>query len=238
MNQTTMNKTAIIIGATGLVGKELLQQLSALYQKIIVIARRPPQIMTGNMRFYQLTDFANIASTFDNLRLDGQTDAFSCLGTTKKQAGSKEQFYKVDYEYNLAFAQACYDKGVETFFLVSAMGADSNSRFFYNQVKGKLEQAVTKIGFAHLYIFRPSLLIGEHKGRPLEKLSQGVFKLVSPLVSEKLPAHPITAKRVAIAMTMTAYQRYTDSQFHDELERAEQQVEYIENKTMLEMTRI
>ncbi len=231
-----MKKQAIIIGATGLVGQELIKELTALYQKVLVIARRPPQTMSANMHFYQVNDFANLGKIFDSIYLGSPTDAFSCLGTTKKQAGSKEGFYKVDFEYNLKFAQCCHDNGIDNFLLLSAMGADADSRFFYNQVKGELEQAVEQIGFDNLYIFRPSLLLGKHKGRTLENLSQNVFRLISPVVSENVPAHPISGKRVAIAMAMTAHQLYEDSKYR-QMATTKQTV-IIENKQMLAMTKV
>lgn len=230
-----MQKTAIVIGATGLVGKQLLKQLASLYDKVIVIARRPPSYINEAMRVYQLSDFANLAETINSLNLDETVDAFSCLGTTKKQAGSEDGFRLVDYQYNLQFAQLCHQQGVKQFFLLSAMNADKNSRFFYNQVKGELEEDIKKIGFESCYIFRPSLLLGKHKGRPMEAFSQRAFKLISPIVSERLNAHPISAKRVAIAMAMMAHQAYQNYRYRQHGSKHE--VIIIENKKMLAMTK-
>lgn len=231
-----MQRKAIIIGATGLVGQQLVKQLSALYDKVIVIARRPPRYMNASMHYYQLNDFANLADTFTNLDLDQYTDAFSCLGTTQKQAGSEEAFRMVDYNYNVEFATLCFKKGVRQFFLLSALGAQANSRIFYNRVKAETETAIGAIGFTHLSIFRPSLLLGKHKGRPLERLSQGVFKLISPIVPESVSIHPISAKRVAIAMAMTAHARYERAKFR--ARSAEPKTNVIDNKQMLAMTRV
>ncbi|MDO5768317.1 MAG: NAD-dependent epimerase/dehydratase family protein [Psychrobacter sp.] len=231
-----MQRKAIIIGATGLVGQQLVKQLSALYDKVIIIARRPPKYINASMHYYQLNDFENLADTFASIDIDQQTDAFSCLGTTLKLAGSEEAFRQVDYTYNVAYAKLCLAKGVQQFFLLSALGASADSRFFYNQVKAETEAAIEQLGFHSLNIFRPSLLLGKHKGRPMERLSQGLFKIISPVVPESVPAHPITAKRVAIAMAMTAHQRYERAKFQSN--RPEPKTVIIDNKQMLAMTRV
>ncbi|MGP4714503.1 MULTISPECIES: NAD-dependent epimerase/dehydratase family protein [unclassified Psychrobacter] len=233
-----MQRKAIIIGATGLVGQHLVKQLSELYDKLIVIARRPPRYINASMHFYQVNDFDNLSEVFASVGVDKTTDAFSCLGTTKKQAGSDEAFHKVDHDYNVCFAQLCLDKGVENFFLLSSMNADVDSRFLYNRVKGETEHSISALGFTELVIFRPSLLLGKHKGRPLESISQTVFGLISPLVSESLPLHPISAKRVANAMTMSAQEIYERRKFRDYHTKDAPKTTIIENKAMLSMTRV
>lgn len=231
-----MQRKAIVIGATGLVGQHLVKQLSAIYDTLIVIARRPPRYINASMRFYQVNDFDNLAEIFSSVGVDRKTDAFSCLGTTKKQAGSDEAFRKIDHDYNVNFAKLCQDKGVENFFLLSSMNADIDSRFLYNRVKAETEQSIKALGFAQLVIFRPSLLLGKHKGRPLESFGQKAFKLISPLVSESLSLHPISAKRVASAMAMSAHDIYERSKYRTE--PMMQKVVIIENKQMLAMTRV
>ena len=231
-----MQQKAIVIGATGLVGQHLIKQLSALYDTLIVIARRPPRYINASMRFYQINDFDNLTEVFASVGADRTTDAFSCLGTTKKQAGSDEAFRKVDHDYNVQFATLCQDKGVENFFLLSSMNADSNSRFLYNRVKAETEQSIKALGFAQLVIFRPSLLLGRHKGRPLESISQKAFQLISPLLSESLPLHPISAKRVASAMAMTAHDCYERSKYRPQ--SLPTSTDMIDNKQMLAMTRV
>ena len=235
-NGSVMQRKAIIIGATGKVGEKLVKQLATLYQSVIVIARRSPQIMNEHMQFYQINDFANLSDIVSGLNIGEDTDAFSCLGTTKKQAGSMEAFRKVDYDININFAQLCRDKQVAQFFFVSAMGADSGSRFFYNRVKGETEETLGKLGFDKLVIFRPSLILAKRKGRPLESASQRLFKLVSPLVSESISAHPISAKRLAAAIAMTAHELYERQSFRQNV--ITPKVKIVENKQMLAMTRI
>ena len=231
-----MQRKAIVIGATGLVGQHLVKQLSELYDTLIVIARRPPRYINASMRFYQVNDFDNLAEIFASVGVDRKTDAFSCLGTTKKQAGSDEAFRKIDHDYNVNFAKLCQDKGVENFFLLSAMNANIDSRFLYNRVKSETEQSIMALDFAQIVIFRPSLLLGKHQGRPLESIGQKVFHLISPLVSESLSLHPISAKRVAIAMAMSAHDIYERRKYRTE--PMMQKTVIIENKKMLAMTRV
>ena len=231
-----MQQKAIVIGATGLVGQHLIKQLSELYETLIVIARRPPRYINASMRFYQVADFENLGEVFGSVGADKNTDAFSCLGTTKKQAGSDEAFRRVDHDFNVHFATLCREKGVENFFLLSSTNADSTSRFLYNRVKAETEQSIKALGFNQLVIFRPSLLLGKHKGRPLESISQKAFQLVSPLLSESLPLHPISAKRVAIAMAMSAHDLYERNKYRQKALPANTHV--IENKQMLSMTRV
>src|SRR5690606_41421681 len=114
-----MQRKALVIGATGLVGQHLVKQLSELYDTLIVIARRPPRYINASMRFYQVNDFDNLAEIFASVGADNKTDAFSCLGTTKKQAGSDEDFRKIDNDYNVNFAKLCQEKGVENIFVSS-----------------------------------------------------------------------------------------------------------------------
>lgn len=242
-----MQNKAIIIGATGLVGAKLVDQLIALYKKVIVIARTPPKKMTATMHFYQLANFDNLSELFASLDVDMHTDAFSCLGTTQKQAGSDDAFRAVDYAINLNFAKLCRQKGVTQFFLLSAMGADKHSYFFYNQVKGELEDAIEKLGFERFYVFRPSLLLGKHKGRVIETISQKLFKVVSPLVPENFAMRSISAGRVAAAMAITAHkshQRFTDGLMSNDVRQhhVDKQIygfkTVVNNQQMLMMTHL
>lgn len=230
-----MKRKAIIIGATGLVGKKLVNQLGLMYDNLIIIARKPPKHMSAQMQFYQLGDFSNLEETVANISIGADTDAFSCLGSTKRQAGSEDAFKVIDYDYNLNFAKICHQKGVQRFFILSALGADAESRIFYNRIKGELESALAEIGFSELVIFQPSLLLGKHKGRLLENTAQKAYKLIAPIVPKTLRTRPIEASRVAAAMAMTAqniYERHKVS----ELEDNRQKVTVIDNKQMLAMT--
>ena len=130
---------ALIAGATGLIGNELLQLLirGRHYQKISVLSRR--EIETSSKRVATvITDYSRLS---DKDVSNDVTDVFCCLGTTMKKAGSKETFREVDYDYPLKIARIARQRGAQKYLLVSAMGASAKSPIFYNQVKGEIEQA-------------------------------------------------------------------------------------------------
>lgn len=234
-----MQRTAIIIGATGLVGRSLLLQLSGLYQKVIIIARSQPKGLSENMHFYQLKDFSQMPSLFSNLSLDDKVDAFSCLGSTLKDAGSEQAFYQIDFEFNYTFAKLCREKNVQRFFLLSSMGANKDSRIFYNRVKGQLEQAIIGLEFEKLAIFRPSLLLGKHENRQLENLAQTAFSVIKPILPKNLSIRPIESERVAMAMALIANRWYIAKVYENSqnYQAPLHQIKIINNANMLEMTR-
>lgn len=156
-----------------------------------------PKVNQVKVDFDKLEDYA------DYFRVD---HVFCCLGTTIRTAGSKEAFTKVDLSYVIRSAEIAKRQGVESFSVVSAMGADSNSYFFYNRVKGKMEIELQKIGFSFLQIFRPSLLLGQRKEfRRGEKLGELFFELFSFAFVKGLKKYqPIHAKTVAQSMLFHA----------------------------------
>ena len=107
--------------------------------------------------------------------------AFSCLGTTLAVAGSKDAQWRVDYDYQYAFAEHCKNNGVSTFVLVSAAGAKAQSKLFYNRMKGALEEAVKKLNFPRLLIFQPSILIRSNSDRSGENFTVKAFKFLNKL---------------------------------------------------------
>lgn len=197
-------KTAILIGATGLVGAACLAQLleSPAYRRVIAVSRRPVALKHRKL--------VHIETPFDQLgvALDGQAadDAYCCLGTTIRQAGTKAEFNKVDYGYALEFAAAARRQGATHFLLVSALGANAHSPVFYNRVKGLLEKEVEALGFPRLSIFRPSFLLGARgDSRPGEALGIRLSNLVSPLLRGPLsPMHPVAGADLAAAMVACA----------------------------------
>lgn len=171
--------TALIVGASGLVGGHLLRELlaAAEYDRVVSVGRRVLDVAHPKLE--------QVTATFDALErlpapLRGD-DAFCCLGTTMKQAGSREAFLAVDRAAVLAFAWAAQRGGARRFFTVSSLGADAGSRVFYNRVKGETEDALQVLKFATLGIFRPSLLRG-HRGelRIAEKLASAVLHVIEP----------------------------------------------------------
>ncbi len=193
-------RTALIAGASGLVGGFLLRQLldAPEYDRVVALGRRPLDL--AHPRLVQVTaDFAALDQVAANLRCD---DAFCCLGTTIRQAGSRDAFRAVDHVAVLAFAWAARRGGAARFFAVSSLGADARSRIFYNRVKGETEAALEVLGFKTLAIFRPSLLLGSRReSRPGERLAAAVMWLADPLLLGPLrPYRAIRAETVARAM--------------------------------------
>lgn len=197
-------RTALIAGASGLVGRYLLDQLlgSPDYARVVAVVRRPldvehPKLVEVVARFDALEQLP------EPLRGD---DAFCCLGTTMRQAGSREAFQAVDQGAVLAFAWAAQRGGARRFALVSSMGANPASRFFYARVKGETERALQVMGFAALDLFRPSLLVGPRSDyRFGERLSAAGLALSRPfLIGPWRKYRAIHAATVARAMVRAA----------------------------------
>jgi len=193
-------KTAIIVGSTGLVGSHLLKLLTnnINYSNLKVMVRKPSNNQIGKVN-ETVANFNNLSLIKNDLIGD---DVFCCLGTTIKNAGSKEAFKKVDYEYCVSIAQLCFENGAKNFYIVSALGANKNSTVFYNKVKGEMEDAISNIGFNSVYIFQPSLLLGKRKEFRLgEKIAQFIFKPLSKIMIGSLKKYAaIESNKVAYAM--------------------------------------
>lgn len=205
----------IVIGATGLVGQQLLSRLllAGHYHTIYAVVRKPvaePAVamtnQTTQIKWIIIPDFGQLSTILAAYDLTG-ADAFSALGSTQKQAGSKAAFYQIDHDYNLAFAQAVFQQGARHLLLVSAQGANPSSMIFYNRVKGETEADISKIDFDFVSIFRPSLLLGDrpHDKRLGEGLAQSIFNFSKPILPATFSARPIEADRVALSMTQMAY---------------------------------
>lgn len=200
-------RTAIVAGASGLVGAHCLRRLlaSGLHEHVVAFVRGPLNVT--HKRLEQRTvDFERLGrmSAFPRVQ-----DVFCCLGTTMKKAGSEEAFRKVDYEYVVRLAETSLRTGADHFYLVSAAGADLKSRIFYTRVKGEAEDSVAKLGFAGLHIFRPSFLVGHRpEQRPLEELGIAAARIFSiAFVGPARKYRPIKADTVARAMVYVARDR-------------------------------
>jgi uncharacterized protein YbjT (DUF2867 family) len=200
-------KKAVIIGATGLIGKELLALLLEHdnFEHITVLSRKNLDIVHPKLEL-RIINFDNNETYLK--ASDNFTDAFCCLGTTMKQAGSKDAFYKVDFTYCLNFAQANANLNTPHFYIVSALGSDAHSSIYYNQVKGQIETAVSKLPFRSVSIFQPSLLLGNRKEFRLgELIGKAVFKVFGFIFIGKLKKYKaIEGKQVAKAMVKYALQ--------------------------------
>jgi uncharacterized protein YbjT (DUF2867 family) len=198
---------ALLAGASGLVGSFLLRQLleSPEYDRVIALGRRPLDL--AHPKLTQVTaDFAALDRVTADLRCD---DAFCCLGTTIKRAGSPAAFRAVDHAAVLAFAWAARRNGARRFFLVSSLGADARSRVFYSRVKGETEEALAVLDFKTLAIFRPSLLLGPRTEKRLgERMGAMVLWLAEPLLLGRLRQYrAIRAEVVARAMLRCSFGR-------------------------------
>ena len=191
-------RTALLVGATGLVGSFLLERLLAAprYARVVVWARREIGNTHPRLRV-ELVDFERLAQH----RLEAD-DVFCCLGTTIRQAGSQKAFRHVDFDYPVALAGAAARAGAKRFLVVSALGANRRSRVFYNRVKGEMEAAVRVAAVPKTTIFRPSLLSGPRREERLsEKIGLAVGAVLGPLLGKYRPIH---ADRVAAAMVRAA----------------------------------
>ena len=193
-------RSALLAGATGLVGSFLLERLlgSIAYASIELLVRRDlgrthPKLTTS------VIDFARL----DERRIAAE-DVYCCLGTTIRVAGSQAAFRRVDFDYPVALARAAARGGAKRFLVVSALGASSASRVFYNRVKGEMEAAVRASGVQKTYVFRPSLLSGP---RPQARLGEQVGLVAGALLGPLLGKYrPIHADLVAAAMLKAAEQ--------------------------------
>ncbi len=194
-----MGKKAFVLGATGLVGREVTRLLSEEgLAEIIMVVRKKPGDVPHNA----------VAEEIDYEALDHYPDLFKvnevycCLGTTIKTAGSRDAFRRVDFDYVAAAAGLSTTGGVSSFAVISALGADKNSFVFYNRVKGEMEAEVASAGVPSTTIVRPSLLVGnraeiragEEIGAALGRTFGGLF--IGPLRRYR----PISAEFVARAM--------------------------------------
>ncbi|MBD8347944.1 NAD(P)H-binding protein [Dysgonomonas sp. HGC4] len=194
------NKTAILLGASGLVGSFLLDILlnSEEYSSVVIfvrkeISRKHPKLVEHVIDFDQLDKYANLVQG---------DDLFCCLGTTIKQAKTREAFKKVDYYYPLRFAEMAKQNRVQQYLMVTSIGANAGSSVFYLKTKGECEEAIKKVNLSSTSVFRPASLLGPRKElRAQEKIGEAVLKLVSFLLVGKLKKYkPVQAEKVAQAM--------------------------------------
>ncbi len=189
---------AIVIGATGAIGKELVKKLLARneYKEVVTFTRRPLQ-MENKKLISHVVNFDDRNSWKDLVKGDV---LFSALGTSLKQAGSKEAQYKIDHDLQLAFARAARENGVPHLVLVSSAGADPSFSFFYMKLKGLIERDVRALHFPGLSILRPPSLIRPHAKRPMETISVKVIQFINTfgLLRSMAPVHvSLVAEKMA-----------------------------------------
>lgn len=189
----------LVTGATGLVGSECVRRLAShpAFGAVIAIVRRelPPALRLPGVE-QRIADFEALGALDD---IGPATHALCALGTTIRQAGSRERFRRVDHDYVVATAELGLRCGARHFLLVSALGADPNSRVFYNRVKGETEMAVRTLGYRALTIVRPSLLLGERGERRFGEELAKRFAFLMPGRMRPVQAGDVAAALVACA---------------------------------------
>lgn len=192
--------TAILAGATGLVGGECLRQLlaSPRYGRVIVVTRRELGAAARHDKLREVVvEFDRLGDAKARLRGD---HVFCALGTTIRKAGSQAKFRAVDYEYPLRLARLALQNGARHFSVVSALGASRSSPFFYSRVKGEVEEGLRQMGWPSLGIFRPSVIAGERaESRPLERVSEHLLRF-APATWRPVPARDIAGAMIAVAL--------------------------------------
>ena len=194
-------KKALVLGATGAVGKDLVERLLSddAFGEVDVFVRRPVEWDSSKLRVH-IVDFDRPEEW--NHLLSGDV-LFSCLGTTIKAAGSQEAQWKVDYTYQYNAAKAARENGVPTYVLVSAVGASSQSKIFYSRMKGTLDDAVQALGFPACFILRPPSLIRKGSDRFGEKAGVAVLKAFNAIGLLRA-YHPLPTEDLADAMISLA----------------------------------
>tara|TARA_R110002110_G_scaffold415561_2_gene650884 strand:+ start:89260 stop:89919 length:660 start_codon:yes stop_codon:yes gene_type:complete len=196
-------KTAILIGATGVTGKHVLEQLLLRdeYTKIIVFVRRTVRVKDPRLHVH-VVDFDAMDGWRDLIRGD---DLFSALGTTVKQAGGKAGQYKVDYQYQADVIAAAAANGVSRLFLVSSPQASPRSPIFYNRMKGRLDHFAAQQGFDTVVYFKPSIIEGDRPdSRPGEKIGAVLVGAVAHWIPGASGLRPISGEQLAAAIVNCA----------------------------------
>lgn len=195
-------RTALLAGATGLVGAHCLDHVLAQprYQRVVVLVRRPVSRPEQERLEARVIDFDRLDNAVAGL--DRVDDVYCCLGTTIRAAGSREAFYRVDHDYPVALARLARAAGATRLALVSSIGASPTARNYYLRMKGETERDVTGLGYECLELFRPSMLVGRRERRRLrESAAMALMRGAAPALAGPLrPYRPVTAEQVAAAM--------------------------------------
>jgi uncharacterized protein YbjT (DUF2867 family) len=192
-------RIALVAGATGLIGSQLVSLLLSdeRYSQVKALTRRPlsphPKLQTIQI------EMDAIESHADELIAN---DVFCCLGTTIKKARSREAFKRVDYEYPKRLVALSQKTGARSYHLVSALGANKNSGIFYNRVKGETEEAVTSAGIERVHVYRPSLLLGP---RQEQRTGEDAAKIFYKIFGFLIPAKYMAIESVKVARAMVHF---------------------------------
>ena len=200
-------RRAIVLGYSGFVGSHLLQALldSPDYDRVTAIVRKPLAISHAKLNVL-IGDYHTLPDLRSEIRGD---DLFITLGTTRKNSPNQAEYYQVDHDYPVLAAHIAKDNGVKAVFVVTAVGADLKSAFFYTRTKGEVERDLIQLDFEHTHIFRPSMLMGNRKqDRPLEKTLIGIWRWLNLLLVGKVDRYRgITGEALAAAIVNSARNR-------------------------------
>lgn len=197
-------KTAIVYGASGLVGSYILESLlnHPNYNQIIIVVRKELSLQHPKLKTI-IGDFNSLNNVAKDIEAH---EIYIALGSTQKKTPDKKEYYQIDHDYPVLAAKLAKDNGAKSVFLVSAIGAKANSSVFYVKTKGETEEDIMDLNFDHTYIFRPSMILGGRKeSRPLEKVFKVLFRIFAPLFMGKLNRYRgIKAKDIADSMVKAA----------------------------------
>jgi uncharacterized protein YbjT (DUF2867 family) len=209
-----MSLSALVAGGTGLVGRECLRLLAAdeAFSRVVALTRRPLSevqgVPHGGKIEERIVDFDHLAGALTDLTVD---QVFCALGTTIRTAGSRTRFRQVDLGYPLEIASRACEQGADHFLLVSAVGASTGSRFFYNRIKGELEEAVAALPFRRVTIVRPSLLLGDRDEARIGEQVAARLAFLFPPRYRAVHATDVAAALVSAARENRVGQRIIES---------------------------
>ena len=207
MRTTKEQRPAVVAGATGLIGSEVVERLlsDARWRRVIALSRRPLPLRHERLQAVD-ADYDRLDDRLTSDRAVHPLDVFCCLGTTIRTAGSQDAFRRVDHDYVLALGEWARAAGAHRMVVVSALGADPKSTVFYNRVKGETERDLQALGLSSLVFVRPSLLLGKREElRVGERLAQLAAGPVRGLLPQRI--RPILAADVAQAMIDAAWSK-------------------------------
>lgn len=217
-------KTAVLAGATGVVGARVLELLLARddVARVVALGRRAPDESHAKLETH-VVDLTS-ATAVSRAMPDGVDVAISCLGTTMKKAGSKAAFRAVDHDAVLELARAALRKGARHFLLVSSIGADASSKNFYLRTKAEAEASVARLGYSKLTVLRPSFIDDEGaraEARPLERIGLNLSRAVFGVAGRTRRYAPVRARTIAQALVASAFDAPEGARFveSDEIHR-------------------
>ncbi|MDV6169590.1 NAD(P)H-binding protein [Flavobacterium sp. DG1-102-2] len=206
-----MSKSAILLGASGAVGSEVLKLLLAdtRYDTIKLFSRSKSDVSNPKLEehvidLFRLSDYKAVFTA---------DEVYCCIGTTKAQTPDKDTYYKIDYGIPVVAAQLAKENGIKTYIVISAIGADAESGIFYNRTKGEMQDAVLNENLPKTHILQPSLIVAKRKDkRIMEKAAQGFMWLLNPLLFGNAAKYKsISADSIAKAMLWLANNSYQNT---------------------------